>query len=148
VIAEAVRDQLTPSRRRELHRAIALSLEAVTSPAKIGDVAGEIAHHAERGEERAMAYRYALLASETAAARHAFSEALSWLDLASSVAQPGVEADTAKRSTTDLLKLAGWAEPHRAPLRTATSARGVQPEDLDLPAPEWSEKVEGAILTT
>ena len=143
VIAEAVCDQLTPSRRRELHRAIALSLEAVTLPARIGDVAGEIAHHAERGEERAMAYRHALVASETAAARHAFADALSWLDLASSVAQPGVEADTVKRSTADLLKLAGWAEPHAAPMRAATSARGVEPEDLDLPAPEWSEQVEG-----
>ena len=143
VIAEAVRDELTPSRRRELHRAIALSLEAVTSPAKIGDVAGEIAHHAERGEERTMAYRYALVESETAAARHAFSEALSWLNLASSVAQPGVEVDTVKRSKADLLKLAGCAEPHAAPLRAATSARGVEPEDVDLPAPEWSEQVEG-----
>src|SRR5213075_2707564 len=114
----------------------------------IGGVAGEIAHHAERGEERTMAYRYALLASETAAARHAFAEALSWLDLASSVAQPGVEADTVKRSTADLLKLAGWAEPHAAPLHAETSARPVQPEDLDLPAPEWSEQVEAAALTS
>jgi len=81
--------------------------------------------------------------SETAAARQAFSEALSWLNLASSVAQPGVEVDTVKRSKADLLKLAGCAEPHAAPLHAATSARGVEPEDVDLPAPEWSEQVEG-----
>src|SRR5437867_2136351 len=117
VITEVVSEQLTPSRRRELHRAIALSLEAVASPPTICNVAGEIAHHAERGEERAMAYRYARLASETAAGRYAFEDALSWLDLALSVAEPGVEADTVKRSTADLRKRAGWAEPHRLPRR-------------------------------
>ena len=52
VIADVVRENLTPARRQELHRAIALSLEA----------------------------------SEAAAARYAFEEALAWLDLAASAA--------------------------------------------------------------
>jgi len=142
VITEVVSEQLTPSRRRELHRAIALSLEAVASPPTICNVAGEIAHHAERGEERAMACRYALLASETAAGRYAFEEALSWLDLALSVAEPGVEADTVKRSAADLRKRAGWAEPHRLPRRSAPASRAMEQGDVDLPAPEWTEPVD------
>src|SRR5207244_169123 len=67
MIAEVVRDGLTPARRHELHRAIALSLETVTPAAGLREVAGEIARHAERGGERPLAYRYALLASEAAA---------------------------------------------------------------------------------
>jgi len=136
MIAEVVRDGLTPARRHELHRAIALSLEIVTPAAGLHEVAGEIARHAERGGERPLAYRYALLASEAAAGRYAFEEALSWLDVASTLAQPGPEADAVNRSTAELLRLAGWAEPPRTPRRKPTPARGIEHGDLDLAAPE------------
>jgi predicted ATPase len=141
-IAVVVRDQLTPARRREVHRAIALSLQAVAAPGDNRELAGEIARHAERGGERALACRYALVASEAAAGRCAFEKALSWLDLASSVAEPGVEADTVKRSTADLCKRAGWAEPPTLPRCPATPARGLVRGNLDLPVPEWTEPVQ------
>ncbi|MGH7703041.1 MAG: ATP-binding protein, partial [Gemmatimonadales bacterium] len=54
VIAAVVREGLTASRRREVHRAVALSLELVTPPAEAAEFAGEIARHAERGGERAL----------------------------------------------------------------------------------------------
>src|SRR2546428_13679287 len=88
MIAEVARDGLTPARRHELHRAIALSLEIVTPAAGLREVAGEIARHGERGGERPLAYRYALLASEAAAGRYAFEEELSLLDGASRLPQP------------------------------------------------------------
>ena len=49
-------------------------------------MAGEIARHADRGGEPALAYRYALQASEAAVERFAYTEALSWLDLAAGAA--------------------------------------------------------------
>src|SRR2546425_691392 len=79
VIADVVRESLTPARRRELHRAIALALVTIVASADPREVAGDIARHAERGGEPAVAYRYTLLASEAAAARYAFEEALGWL---------------------------------------------------------------------
>ena len=108
----------------------------MTPAAGLREVAGEIARHAERGGERPLAYRYALLASEAAAGRYAFEEALSWLDVASTLAQPGPEADAVNRSTAELLRLAGWAEPPRTPRRKPTPARGIEHGDLDLAAPE------------
>src|SRR5256712_13647681 len=101
MIAEVVRDGPTPGGRHELHRAIALSLEIVTPAAGLREVAGEIARHGERGGERPLAYRYALLASEAAAGRYAFEEALSWLDVASSLPQPGPPDDSGQRSPAE-----------------------------------------------
>lgn len=136
VIADVVRDNLTPARRRELHRAIALSLETVTAPEEVREVGGEIARHADRGGERAMAYRYALLASDAAAVRYAFDEALSWLDLAASTAGAGAESDEVNRRTARVLRLAGWNEPPHPPRRPPTPARGIEQGDLDLRVPE------------
>lgn len=80
VIQDVVREDLTPASRLELHRALALGLEALT-PSETGDeVAGGIASHADQGGEPALAHRYALRASEAAARRYAFEEALAWLD--------------------------------------------------------------------
>ncbi|MBI1722318.1 MAG: AAA family ATPase [Gemmatimonadetes bacterium] len=132
VIADVVRDGLSAPRRREIHRAIALSLEAVAGPAELAEVASAIARHAARGGERALAYRFALLASEEAVRRYAFEEALSWLDLAAGVAEEGAEADMVNRSTADVLGLAGWTEPPRRPRRPGTPARGIAQIDLDL----------------
>ena len=52
VIAHVVRDGLTPTRRREVHRALAASLEVVTPAAEARSVAGEVARHAEQGGDR------------------------------------------------------------------------------------------------
>src|SRR5256886_8082341 len=111
VIAEVVRELLTPARRRELHRAIALSLVTITASGESAEVAGDIARHAEHSGEQALAYQYALRASEAATARYAFEEALSWLDLASGIAGEGPEADQVNRRTVEVLRLAGWTEP-------------------------------------
>ena len=75
------------SRRREVHRGLALALE-VTIPSG-GEPAdpGEIARHAEQGGERAMAYRYATMAAAACEARFAYEEALTWLDLAAGVGE-------------------------------------------------------------
>ncbi len=132
VIAEVVRESLTGARRRELHRVIALSLETITPSERIDEVAGEITRHAERGGERTMAYRYAMLASEAAARHYAFEEALSWLDLAATVAVEGAETDAVNRRTADVLRLAGWTDPTRSTRRPGTPARGIERGDLDL----------------
>src|SRR2546428_2408094 len=97
MIAEVVRDGLTPARRHELHRAIALSLEIVTPAAGLREVAGEIARHGERGGERPLAYRYALLASEAAAGRHAVEETLSSLGVAPRLPPPGPQTHAGQR---------------------------------------------------
>ena len=133
VIAHVVRDGLTPTRRREVHRALAASLEVVTPAAEVRSVAGEVARHAEQGGDRALAHRSALLASEGALQRFAFAEALSWLDLASAVAADRSETEEVDRRTAALMETAGWSE--------APAAHGVRPpvtreivgEDLDLP---------------
>jgi DNA-binding SARP family transcriptional activator len=133
VIAHVVRGRLTATRRREEHRALALSLEAATPATEARRVAGEMARHAEQGGDRGIAYRSALLASEAALQRFAFAEALSWLDLASTVASDRTESDEVDRRTATLLETAGWSQvpagrPHRPP-----ATREIVSEDLDLP---------------
>ena len=131
VIAHVVRDGLTAPRRREVHRMLALALELIAPTPETPSVAGEIALHADRGGESALAYRYALMASEAAVHRYAFEEALSWLDLAASAARGGPETDVVNRRTADLLEAAGWsAAPERSPLPVT---REIVTEDLDLP---------------
>ena len=110
VIAHVVRDQLTPSRRREIHRTLALSLEQVMLPQQTRDAARELARHADRGGEPALAYRFALIASEGAIERYAFAEALSWLDLAASNAEGEEQTHAVNRRTADVLEAAGWRE--------------------------------------
>ncbi len=145
VIAAVVREGLTASRRREVHRAVALSLELVTPPAEAADFAGEIARHAERGGERALAYRQALLASEAAVARYAMEEALSWLDLAAGTAQETGEADTVNRRTADLLERAGWSEPPHPARISGRQSKGIARGDLDLTGVEGRQgRVAGA----
>lgn len=131
LIADVVRDRLTPARRREVHRAVALSLAALPDTATVTDLAGEIAWHAERGGERAVAYCQALLASAAAAARCAFEEAAAWLDLAAGVAEPGPETDAVNLRTAEVLRLAGWNESPPAMPRTSTGQR-IDPIDLDV----------------
>src|SRR5438034_8491283 len=131
VIAEVVRDLLTPARRRELHRAMALSLVTITASGESAEVAGDIARHAERSGEQALAYQYAVRASEAATARYAFEEALSWLDLASGIAGEGPEADQVNRRTVEVLRLAGWSEPPPVAARRS-SGGAIERRDIDL----------------
>jgi hypothetical protein len=132
LIEHAVRDGLTESRRRELHWILADALERATAPHEAG-MAGEIARHADLGEEPALAYRQALLASEEAVQRHSYSEALSWLDLAASRAQPGPETDLVNRLTADVMERAGSLDAPSAALLSAgrPTDRESVTEDLD-----------------
>jgi DNA-binding SARP family transcriptional activator len=136
VIAHVVRDGLTPTRRREVHRALAASLEVATSLNDLHSVAGDVARHAEQGGDRELAYRSALLASEAAVQHFAFAEALSWLDMASTVASDRAESDEVDRRTAMLMETAGWTQAparrgHRQPV-----TREIVEEDLDLPLAE------------
>jgi predicted ATPase len=131
VIAHLVRDGVTGSRRQEVHRAIALSLELVMSrEGLIAAAAGEIARHAERGGERELAYRHAKLAAEGAVARFAYAEALAWLDLAAASARTGDQATAVDQLTAEVMERAGWSEvPSRA---HPPITREIVSEDLDL----------------
>jgi DNA-binding SARP family transcriptional activator len=132
VIARVVRDGLTTSRRREVHRMIALALDLLSAAMSGGVGPGEIARHAELGGERTLAYRQALAACDAALQRYAHEEALSWLDLAAACAAPGSESDAVNRLTADVLGRAGWGEAP-APVRRPTPAPGeLERADLDL----------------
>lgn len=105
IIAHVVRGGLSASRRREVHRALALTLELLRGASTGSDDDGEIARHAEQAGERAMAYRYALAASEGCARRCAYEDALSWLDLAAGAASNAAEASAVDRVTAQMLEL-------------------------------------------
>ena len=111
LIADVIYEQLTSSRRREIHRSIALALEYLAADNRRSDVAGRIARHAEHAGERRMAFQHALMASDRARERYAMEEALSWLDLASATAETAAEGDEVNRRTAELLEQAGWTEP-------------------------------------
>jgi DNA-binding SARP family transcriptional activator len=132
VIARVVRHGLTTSRRREVHRTIALALELVATARPGATPLGDIARHAELGGEAALAYRHALAAADAASQRYAHEEALSWLDLAAACAAPGTESDAVNQRTADVLGRAGWGEIP-APIRRPTPAPGeLERADLDL----------------
>jgi DNA-binding SARP family transcriptional activator len=118
IIEQAVRDGVTESRRQELHRMLADALERATAPQEAGR-AGEIARHADLGDEPALAYRQALVASEEAVQRHSYAEALSWLDLAASRAQPGPETDLVNRLTAEVMEHAGSPDAPSSALQLA-----------------------------
>lgn len=134
-IATVVRSGLTTSRRREVHRALALTLELLL-PARglSGDELGEIARHADEAGDRPMTYRYALLAADACVNRFAHEEALSWLDLAAATAEGAEEVEAVDRMTARILDKAGWLEPPpvRAPMISPVGR--VVRDDLDLPA--------------
>ena len=92
-----------------------------------------MARHAEQGGDAALAYRSALLASEGAVQRFAFAEALSWLDLASTVAGDRAENDEVDRRTAVLMETAGWTEAPATRERRQPLTREIVGEDLDLP---------------
>lgn len=103
IIGRVVRDGLSPSRRREVHRSLALTLQTLMSVSGDNTLAGVIARHAERGGERGLAYQAALTASRTAAERFTREEALSWLDRAAACARTAAEAAEVNRLTALLV---------------------------------------------
>jgi hypothetical protein len=66
-------------------------------------LSGEIARHAERGGEFALAYQAALAASRTASARFTQEEALMWLDQAATYARTPAELAEVDRLTAALV---------------------------------------------
>lgn len=133
VMARVVRDGLTTSRRRELHRAIAVTLDQLAAEGGPAAAPGEIARHAELGGERGLAYRQALVASDAARQRYAYEEALAWLDLAAATAAPGQESDAVNRLTGEVLGVAGWREVPASVRRPEAGQREIERQDLDLP---------------
>lgn len=133
VIAHVVRDRLTESRRREVHRTLALALERAMRPQDTREVAREIARHADRGGEPALAYRFALVAVQAAVERYAFAEALSWLDLAASNARGQTEGNAVNRLTAEVLEAAGWSEAPPLTQLGGPVTRELVRDDFDLP---------------
>ncbi len=134
-IANVVRSGLTASRRREVHRALALTLELLLpGRGPNGAEAGEIARHADEAGDRPMSYRYALLAADDCVNRFAHEEALSWLDLASATADSINEAEVVNRLTAQVLDKAGWHEPPPVRAPAILPIGRVVRDDLDLPA--------------
>jgi DNA-binding SARP family transcriptional activator len=117
VIAHVVREGLSTARRREVHRALALALELVRASSPGENADAEIARHADQAGERAMAYKYAISASEACARRYAFEEALSWLDLAAGAAGGAAESGVVDRITARLLEVARESQPAPATVR-------------------------------
>jgi predicted ATPase len=131
LIADVIHEELTSSRRREIHRSIALALEYLAAESQRGDVAGRIARHAEHAGERRMAFQNALMASERAQQRLAMEEALSWLDLAAATAQSPAEGDEVNQRTAELLQQAGWTEPPHPASRSLYAGGGLVRSDFD-----------------
>jgi DNA-binding SARP family transcriptional activator len=131
LIADVVRTELSATRRSEIDRAIALALDRLTPAAVRLEQAGRIARHAERGGERQLAFRYAILASKAAVRRYAFEEGLSWLDLAAGVSDTPAEVEEANRLTAELLDAAGWTQAPAIPGIKDSLFRELRTSDLD-----------------
>ena len=133
LIARVVSDALSTSRRREVHRGLALAMELVSVEGGHTADPGDVARHAERGGERAMAYRYGMAAAAACEARFAYDEALTWLDFAAAAAGNAADADAVNRTTARLLENAGRRDTSAvAPAGAIAGALAVG--DFDLPA--------------
>jgi len=119
VIGRVMVDELGKSRRREVHRGLAMAMELVGVDHADSMDPGEIARHAEQAGERAMAYRVAMQAVESCERRFAFDDALGWLDFAAAVASTSTEADAVNRATAKLLEISDRREP--PPARVAVA---------------------------
>jgi hypothetical protein len=113
-----------------VHRGLALALE-VSANGAVSDP-GEVARHAEQGGERAMAYRYAMVAAAECEAQFAYAEALGWLDMAAASSGSLAETDAVNAITARLLDAAGWHDTPR--LQRQPARGGLAASDFDLPA--------------
>lgn len=132
VVGRVVRERLTAARRREVHRALALALETFGAADEPG-AAGEIARHADHGNERALAYRFGLLAAAAAKERSAYGEAVGWLQLAAKNQSDPAQDEEVKRLTALVLEAAGSSGPLATPILGGPITRGLEEEDFDLP---------------
>lgn len=133
ILADVVHAGLSNSRRRETHRALALSLEFLLSSSVPNEKeSGEIAHHAEQGGDCEMSYRYSLLAADACGQRLAHEEALSWLAHAAKCAQTVDEAQFVRARTAGVVERSGVRVSPAFSMTQHTSAR-VDVADLDLP---------------
>jgi hypothetical protein len=114
IIARVVSDGLGGTRRRELNRGLALSLELAAAEGAITLDPGDVARHAEQGGERSLAFRYAMVAAQAAESRAAHEEALTWLDFAAGVSSSSRDMDAVNQMTARLLDNADHDLPVRA----------------------------------
>ena len=132
LIANVVLESMSTSRRREVHRMIALALtDAAESMRRMADPAA-IARHADAGGEREMAHRFALIASDACVARSAWDDALTWLDLASANSDTPEELQAADQATAALLSRAGWSSPPERRAGRRSSVPHIGRDDVDL----------------
>lgn len=131
IIADAVRQSLTKSRRRQVHAAIALAMETNCKRDSEPDVAGEIARHADIGHESELAYRWGLKASEAALARFANNEALSWLDISAHHAGTEEEKTDVNQRTAELMEIEGIPHSERE-FQRGSYGEGLTIQDVDL----------------
>lgn len=133
VIARVVSDALGTTRRREVHRGLAVASEIAATESGVPADPGDIARHAELGGERRMAFRYGMLAAATCESRFAYDDALTWLDFASAMVGSAADTDAVNQATSRILANAGWQEaPRTGGVRQP--AGGIEVGDLDLPA--------------
>ena len=131
IVGHVVLETMGTSRRREVHRMIAMALTESAVSVRRAPEPGAIARHAEAGGEAAMAHQYALLASEASMAQSAWADALGWLDLAATCAITPDEQQAADRASASVLARAGLSEPpHRFMPPRAT--RVISADDVDL----------------
>lgn len=135
LIAGVVLDSVGPSRRREVHRMIALALTAAAASVGRAVDPGTVARHAAAGGETAIAHRYALVASEQSAAQDAWDDALAWLDLAASCAETPADTRSASDATDSLLKRAGRPSSVARPHAGGAAIPSIVPGDVDLTGP-------------
>ena len=138
LLGQAVRSGLSAARRRELHRALSLALEASADPAGVAARAGDISWHAERGGEPERARHFALLASETALASLAFEEALKSLELAGGGARAG-DGDRAAPGGPGPAR--GLDRDAAAPFDTASHPISADDVDLRLRGRGYSDRL-------
>jgi DNA-binding SARP family transcriptional activator len=132
LIASVVLGSVGPSRRREVHRMIALALtDAAASVGRAVDP-GAIARYAAAGGEAAMAHRHALLASEQCAAQGASDDALAWLELAASCAATPTETRAANEATAALLYGGVRPSATNGPPARRPGSPSIGREDVDL----------------
>lgn len=104
LIASVVLASVGAARRREVHRAIALATVEVARINRQSPDAGEVAYHADRGEEAGLAYTHAMRAMGAARTVGANAEALHWLDVAARWAHTPEDLAMVDHATAQMLE--------------------------------------------